>query len=333
LLFRRGRPEHEAGGGVLLRHGLSAATVALWAALEAGVRGAHIFRRLVVSLDHLTPDQGAFSYAVGLARCFHLPIHGIAGHAGSFRDNDARSAVNSGRRRLGAQLIELSGNGIADIGAGDIGPKCASICAKWDIPWELCSCDRHADARLQQFGGAGDLLVVDRIRFPMQGIELLRAPRSADAPAVLLCSDTWAPPTKVLIVDQGQQEHSGFLEAALKLCHYLQVLPIVLTIGYSQRAARVRQQAVRDELGRSGFSADFDFIVGCEIHVAAANVARWRRCQFAIVETHEQESWWRRFANPGPSSPLEWPQSLTFLVLPPSALSRSTSEPVSDVRG
>jgi hypothetical protein len=302
-------------------------------ALEAGVRGAPIFRRLIVSLDHLAPERGAFSYAVGLARCLHLAIHGIAGYPWSFTDDDARGAVKSDRRQLGAHFIEPSDSGIAGVGPRDIGPKCASICAKWDIPWKLCSCDGHSSARLEQFAGEGDLLLLNRIRSVIQGIELFAAPRSPGAPAVLLCSDTWVPPTKVLIVDQGQQEHSGFLEAALNLCHDLQVAPIVLTIGCSQRAAQARQQAVRDELARSGFRADFDFIVGCETHVAAANVARWRRCQFAIVGLHQQEPWWRRFANIGATSPIAWPQSLTFLMLPETALSRSTSEPTGGAPG
>ncbi len=131
---------------------------------------------------------------------------------------------------------------------------------------------------------------------------------------MLVCSPTAPRASRALVVDQGDPDGQSFLTAAVALCHRLQAHPIVLTVAHSERAARSRQQAVRDVVAAGGLDADFDFLVGADVYTAVTQVAHWRRCPLVILERRGRTPWWRR--SPGAAALAAGAEPFSVLTLP-----------------
>ena len=67
---------------------------------------------------------------------------------------------------------------------------------------------------------------------------LARSLRTPDA-AVLTCPPAWRPLSRVLVLNQGRRPGDGFLDTVVALCRTFQVVPVVLTVGRTESAARV----------------------------------------------------------------------------------------------
>jgi hypothetical protein len=136
------------------------------------------------------------------------------------------------------------------------------------------------------------------------------------APPLLICSDTWQPPSRALVVDRGEPGDYDFLQRAFELCHTLEAAPVILTVARTERWARRRQRDAQEAMAQLGWDADFDFIVGCEPRSAVTSVARWRRCSFVMMEPTSVAPWWRWLSGWDSSWLAELASSLTIMTFP-----------------
>jgi hypothetical protein len=274
-----------------------------------------IFKRLVVVLDNLAPYRGAFSYALDWGRRFHLPIKGVA-----------RFAVNSADGTwcgIQACLDEHLGATNSAVQPGYLGGEsstekcaCAQLCARWGVRWELARLKGPSECGLAQLTDPGDVLIFGKaLPSPLKRELFLQAIRGTTSP-LLICSDTWQPSSRVLLVDQGERGNFHFLERASGLCRALEASPVILTVARSERWALRRQREAQDVLVRVGVHADFDFIVRCETRSAVVSVARWRRCSFLVMERESVAPWWRWFRGGGSDWIADLTDSLTIMTLP-----------------
>lgn len=259
-----------------------------------------MFHRVVVLLDHLSPQQGAFPHALDWARRFRLPIHGIA---------------------VPAELQSHSPD------PATVHQACANMCARFQIDWEISSWQGRAASDLQQVARPEDLVVFGQALPHGRKKELLRQTFLGSAPAVLLGSNTWSRPSRVLLVDDGNHPDGGFLVKAAEMSACLEAVTIVLTLARSERAARLRQEAAREALAICNVGADFDFMIGCETGAAVVSVARWRRCSVVVLEQHASTPWWRWSGGTAADWCVDLGDSLSFLALPGKAIPRAATPP------
>jgi hypothetical protein len=134
----------------------------------------------------------------------------------------------------------------------------------------------------------------------------------------LVCSPTGTRIGRMLILDHDQ-DAGPYLGVAVELCHQIGATPIVLTVAGSMDAATSRQQWAQSTVQAKGLNAEFDLLVGFQIHHTVLAIARWRRCQIVVMDCQRSPSWLRWLRAPE-GSWIEKPiQSIGFLTLPQRA--------------
>jgi hypothetical protein len=296
-------------------------------ATERCFKGPHdrtTYCRLVLLLDDLAPERGAFAHALEWAEHLRLPIVGIHGATREQRGERDPSLEN----RPGNH-----GSGMARICREDGTPRpadsteqaCAWACARRGIRWDLAKPERGDAAAFLQEAGPTDLVVCGQALPPATKRMLLHAQPLSRSPALLVCPDTWNRLSRILVLDQGKFASEPFLAAAARLGHRFQVGLLVLSVARSERAARERQLAARQALAPCGLNVDFDLVVGSEIREAATSVARWRRCQLVLLERQESTPWWRWLRGCPTERLMERTGDLAFLGLPGADVSAVAS--------
>jgi hypothetical protein len=149
---------------------------------------------------------------------------------------------------------------------------------------------------------------------------LLRETQRRGGPALLLSSALGALPTRILLIDQDGTSSNDLLLVTMRLCEIFRAELVALTVARAEQEARQRQRQAREIIeGRSRDGAvrvNFDFLAGGETRSAAANVARWRRCQLVVMEAGPSTAWSRWLGSaPGPWV-LDLLHDLSFLLLP-----------------
>ena len=274
------------------------------------------FRRLVVCLDPLAPQRGAFAHSLDWAVRLQVPIHAIAFPGwSSYREGNRVEAVFSrnGRGRNPA----LSTPSVA--GAGDETEQLeasAAACTRSGVRLELSQWEGYAPSGVRKLLQPTDLFVIGNSLEEAQNQDLFR-PTLGDAhSAVLVCPSVWTPLTRVLVLDQGKGPAGRFLVGAAQIGRHLGATPVVLTVARSEPAAHLRQQSAREALASQGWLGDFDFMVGADVCAAVAGVAHWRRCQLVVLEWWNTPSWWRWLWGDTMERLIGHLGSLAFLVLP-----------------
>jgi hypothetical protein len=134
--------------------------------------------------------------------------------------------------------------------------------------------------------------------------------------AVLVCPPTVHPVSRVLVLHDDVDSHTGFLDGAARLCRTLGAAPVVLTVARTAAVACRRQENAEQILARYRLAAHFDFIVGSDVRAAVISVARWRRCEHVFLAQRRAGPWWRWLRGDTLMSLLGLTDSLTFLALP-----------------
>jgi len=187
------------------------------------------------------------------------------------------------------------------------------------IPREIIEETTHARGELFARTELCDLVLVGKGLTQAQKRQLLQEATQRGRPAVLMYPSIWEPPARVLLVDQGEKLNAAFLAQAAEICSRLRSVPILLTLARSERVGRARQELGRSVLAGFGWNVDCDLFAGWRIWAALASVARWRRCQLAIVELLKGSAWWQRFARVPPNWQTELAEKIPVLCLPKAA--------------
>jgi hypothetical protein len=196
----------------------------------------------------------------------------------------------------------------------DVVRDCVQKCKGLRLHCEVVPCDASRLVPADQDVGVADLVVL-RAGTPLVPMVLERTAGTPNLPGVLVCPSVWSPPSRFLLVNDGQAAGAGFLRHALALCRQFRVIPLLLTWAASERAARRRQEKVRRLLD-DGAVALFDTMVGGDVRAGVAGVARWRKCQAVICQRSPARRWFRWL---GPSMPLQLldlADSLAVLAIP-----------------
>jgi hypothetical protein len=165
---------------------------------------------------------------------------------------------------------------------------------------------------------SSDLLIV-RGNSALQRQAFVQPGHNLPAGGVLVCPESWSPPSRFLVLDDGTND--SYLERALQLCWRLRMIPILLTLGRSERGARQRQQKLRHTLGDRSHLYVYDTVIGSDVNSAVARVARWRNCQTAIA-CHCPTNPWLRWLHTSPAVQLlDQADSLSLLALPHASMS------------
>jgi hypothetical protein len=163
-----------------------------------------------------------------------------------------------------------------------------------------------------------DLLIV-RGDSALQGQAFVQAGHNLPAGGVLVCPESWSPPSRFLVLDDGTCD--GYLDRALQLCWRLRMIPILLTLGRSERGARQRQTQIRQTLGDRSHLCVYDTVIGGDVSSAVARVARWRNCQ-TVIACHCPTNPWLRWLHTSPAVQLlDQADSLSLLALPHASIS------------
>ena len=283
-----------------------------------GRKSMAILQRIVVLLEPEAPEQGAFAEALHWAKRLQLPLHGIefsprlpGEHCpGRFPPPD-RSVVSPE-----AALDERT-EGLAQ--------RYAAACARLGVPWEQCAEACHSPTGLPALFAANDLLVLEQSSTSRHRRELLQQLLRQRTPALLLCSHTEERPLRrMLILHEASARRKSVLPAALALCQRLGVTPVVLTVARSERRACIQEEGARRLVAGIGLPCEFDFVVGAEVRVAVACVARWRRCQVVAMDRNHSTSWWRWWRDDRFNLVTSLPAPLAALALPEGAERDST---------
>jgi hypothetical protein len=266
--------------------------------------GALALERIVVWLDELAPERGAFAHALEWAERLRLPLKAFAATAGG--------------DGLSAQL-----------------DACERECLRLGVSWEVFRWQGPLDFGAKRFLRPTELSVFGSGLAPAVRQALLeRALQSPPSP-VLVCPSAWRPVTRVLVLnDQGEAE-SCFLDLVAHVCLAFQAAPVILTVGWSEREAQRRQRQAEERLAVHRLPADFDCLVGCDGPGAVGVVARWRRCSHVFVERPPRAPWWRSWLRSGAFEQLpRLDQALTVLALPGAACvpAAATAEKVQPAR-
>ncbi len=125
--------------------------------------------------------------------------------------------------------------------------------------------------------------------------KLLQSLLHAPLAAVLICTSARPSVARVLIVNRGRDNGSGFLDSVIELRDVMQVPPVVLTVAGSLGEAQEAQEVAEEAFAAHHLPANFDFMVDRD----AAGAIRWesqlRTCSHLIVEKAETPAWpsWR----------------------------------------
>ncbi len=252
-----------------------------------------VFHQLVVLLDQFAPQGGAFCYALEWAWRLRLPVQGIPAPGWNNALRAGRVVHTAPHRVAVVTFSDLSPSATVEVDKASQEDACARACAQSGVYWQLSRRVENVVGGVRQQTRQDDLFVFGRALPPAQKKDLLREALREEAPAVLVCPDTWTPLSRMLVVDQGSPPSSCFLKRAAELCRRFQATPVVLTAARSEQVVRDRQRAARAVFRDCGAEADFDSVVGTPALEAAADVARWRRCQLIVTERHNDPP--RRF--------------------------------------
>jgi len=236
-----------------------------------------LFDRVIIALDRPDSGCGAWHHGMDWAKRLHLPAEALL-----FEKPDARDLFAGGFGHFLARQIER----VFDT--------------------------REVRRRLDPT----DLVVLGHASPPPWKKRILHQLLRSDGPAVLLCPEERTTLTRALLVHAGNDLEGGFLTRALQVCRLLGVRPVVLTVGRSERVARLQEQRARRTLGGNGIEGEFDYLVGPEIGAAVAGVARWRRCPLVMIEHEVDLSWWRWLRGRPSEELLKITDNLAFLALP-----------------
>jgi hypothetical protein len=260
-----------------------------------------IFHRVVVWLDQLAPERGAFAQALDWASSLQLSLHGVV-------DSTLEPGANHGD-------FVPPGHGNSDLLGG-----CARACARRGVAWTASRHEGPMAAAVGQVVLPGDLLVLGASLPAEQKKQVLRKGFHGAEPAILVCPDDGQPWSRVLVLAEDDPPQEWFLAAAVDLCRCLRARPVILTIARSTRAARRRQDAVMDLVAGAGLSCDFDIVVGADVQAAVSHMARWRRCQGIILGRKAAPPWWRWWGCPTPDKIIGLTDSFSLLALPGAGL-------------
>src|SRR6516225_6486003 len=196
-------------------------------------------------------------------------------------DDSAQNSAVVPHAREWARLLRMPVSGVS---LGDLGPPVSG---------------------LRRFLLPADFLLVSNSFLASQKRDVLRWVLRTSGPAVLICPDAWQPLLRMLVIDDGNNSGEQFLAQS-----------VVLTVARTEKAAMARQQIARRVFADFGIAGDFDFIVGSEVRVAVANVARWRRSQLIVMEQQSARPW-RRWLRGNPVEQLiNRLNTFSFLMLP-----------------
>jgi len=257
-----------------------------------------LFRRLVVVLDDLAPWQGAFAH--DWAWRLHAPIHVICppwirtGKAG-INGEDAEGSLTERTEWLGAG---------------------AQASAELGVACEVHEWEDNALTGLRRFLDVGDLCIFSHTLPLAHKRYVFQQTLRYETPALLVCSRSYAPLSRILLLCSGKSPNELFLNKAVQLCRAFGAWPVVLSVANSERAAQQLQQAARETLASYDLRCDFDFLVGPDVGAAAASVARWRGCQLVVMEQQTAPAWLRWLRGDPLERLIGFMEPLNLLALP-----------------
>lgn len=273
-------------------------------------------RRVSVWLDSLAPSQGAFAHALDWAGHLELPLRMFA--AGR-RDHPITDT-------LGSTATD------SDNDPGDLAPiirACAETCDYSRVRLDPASWCGPVDVGLQEFLNPAALCVFGGALQPHEMDALLSCCSRQPETTTLVCSQTWQPVTRILVLNQRRDAGNRFLDMVADLCREFQARPCVLTVARSDAEAKLRQQFAEQALLANGLAADYDRVVGCRVRSAVLWAANWRRCSHLFVEKDYAPPWLRWLRGDTVERLFGLSDTLTLLALPGSVAlvgaSRGTS--------
>jgi hypothetical protein len=136
--------------------------------------------------------------------------------------------------------------------------------------------------------------------------------------AILVCSGSWPPVSRVLIVHARFDGEDGFLDSAVPLCRLFQAAPVILTVARTESKARQGQRIAEEACLVHRIPAHLDYVVGLDVRLAVASIARWRRCSHVFLARRQAIPWWSWMRGDTLKELLDSADSLTFLALPES---------------
>ena len=110
---------------------------------------------------------------------------------------------------------------------------------------------------------------------------------------MLVCPQDPAPIARVLLLFKSESRNHHDLRSSARLSREIGAVLVVLTGANSARVAKRNQQPARLILAQESTNCEFDFIVGTDIEMAAASVARWRHCQLVVTGRYGNPPWRR----------------------------------------
>jgi hypothetical protein len=222
-------------------------------------------RRVCVWLDERVPDRGAFLHALEWASKLGLPL----------------------------KLVTAAASGCEPEAAAEQLAAWAAACTRTGVPWDVALRQGPPGFEVGRFLHPAELTIVGADLPPVLENEILcRSSRLVSVP-VLLCPRSWRPVSRVLVLHEHRDVGSRFLDIAAEVCRAFAVNPVVLSVGHSEREARLRRQLAEEAFAARGLAADFDLIAGCDAGTAAAAAARWRRCSHVFLEKRPISPWQR----------------------------------------
>jgi hypothetical protein len=275
-------------------------------------------RRVSVWLDSLAPSQGAFAHALDWAGHLELPLRIFA----------------AGRRNH--QIADKTESAAGDSGEdpGDFSPTiraCAETCDYSRVLLDPASWCGPLDVGLQEFLNPEELCVFGGALLPHEMDTLLSDCSRRAATTALVCSQSWQPVTRVLVLNQRRDAGNRFLDMVVDLCRKFQARPVILTVARSDAEAKLRQEFAEQALLANGLAADYDCVVGCRVRSAVLWAANWRRCSHLFVEKNYAPPWLRWLRGETVERLFGLSDTLTLLALPGSVALVGTSRGTSRV--
>lgn|GEM_PF-2385628 len=163
--------------------------------------------------------------------------------------------------------------------------------------------------------GNDDLFMFSRRIPAAQKRRIFRDALRHDAPATLVCADHNVPASRALVLDNAGALDEDFLKTAAEICLALRLIPVVVSVAGSEKAARHRQQKARQAFAGLHVEASFDYLIGCEVRSAVTQIASWRRCQMVIGQHETCAPWWRWLRDTTVEEFMHLLESLSFMTL------------------
>jgi hypothetical protein len=257
----------------------------------------HALRRVCVWLDELAPECGSFAHALEWASELDLPLQAVS---------EALTQPIAGHRSDSDLLAKKLAS-------------CALACTHRGVAWEEPVQGGIGLDRMDRLFGLHSLGVFGaQLPLPLKEKLLFGSLRSAERP-ILMASTAWQPISRVLVLHEWYVGGDDFLDSVTALCRTIHAAPIVLTVSSAEAKARQGQERAQEIMAQHRLDADFDLLVGGDLPVGIAAVARWRQCSHVFVAQRRATPWWHWFRRGIMGHLLRLPDSLTVLALPPAA--------------